>query len=413
MSDAARTPHARKVRFGPGLLVTAAFIGPGTITTASRAGAEFGYALLWCVAFATAATIVLQEMAARLGLIARRGLAESIAHSISFAPARMAALLLVFSAIVLGNTAYQTGNLIGAGVGVEVLTGLPAAYAAAAFGLIVALVLGFGVSTQTLQRGLMVIVLLMTVALIATAVVSRPSITSALGGFLPRLPESSLLTVLALIGTTIVPYNLFLHASTVQKTWPQAENQARNLRAARLDNLVSIGLGGAITTAIVLAAASTLHGSDAPSSLPKLVAQLGSLIGGTGQLLFACGLAAAGLTSAITAPLAAGYVAAEAFCSRGDQAIKRDRIARATGAAVAGTGALLALGFGASPGVTIIAAQAINGALLPLVAIFLLVTMNSRGLLGEHRNGWKLNLAGAIVFVFTIALGVKLLAKLF
>ena len=107
MSEQTATLRPRRVRLGPGLLVTAAFIGPGTVITASRAGAEFGYALLWCVAFATAATIVLQEMAARLGLIARRGLAESIAHSISFAPARMAALLLVFSAIVLGNTAYR------------------------------------------------------------------------------------------------------------------------------------------------------------------------------------------------------------------------------------------------------------------------------------------------------------------
>ena len=413
MSDEARTPHTRKVRFGPGLLVTAAFIGPGTIITASRAGAEFGYALLWCVVFATAATVVLQEMAARLGLISRRGLAESIAHSIDFAPARVAALLLVFSAIVLGNTAYQTGNLIGAGVGVEVLTGLPAAYAAAAIGMTVALILGFGVSTRVLQKGLTVIVLLMTAALMATAVVSRPSVTSAFNGFWPLLPEGSLLTALALIGTTIVPYNLFLHASTVQKTWPQGESQAESLRAARLDNLLSIGLGGAITMAIVLAAASTLHGSDAPSSLPKLVAQLGSLIGVAGQLLFASGLAAAGLTSAITAPLAAGYVAAEVFCSRDGQAIKRDRIVRATAAAVAATGALLALVFGASPSVTVIAAQAVNGALLPLVAIFLLVAMNSRGLLGEHRNGWKLNFAGAIVLVSTIALGVKLLVKLF
>ena len=94
-----------KWRLGPGLLVTAAFIGPGTVTTASRAGAQFGFALLWTLVFATCATIVLQEMAARLGIVARVGLTQAIRNSIADATARKLALTLVLLGIVFGNTA--------------------------------------------------------------------------------------------------------------------------------------------------------------------------------------------------------------------------------------------------------------------------------------------------------------------
>ncbi|MEE4361255.1 MAG: divalent metal cation transporter, partial [Pseudomonadales bacterium] len=68
--------------FGPGLLVTAAFVGPGTITTAALAGADFGLGLLWALAFSLVTTLVLQEQAARLGLVARRGFAEALRESI-------------------------------------------------------------------------------------------------------------------------------------------------------------------------------------------------------------------------------------------------------------------------------------------------------------------------------------------
>ena len=72
----------REIRLGPGLLVTAAFIGPGTVTTASVAGAQFGFALLWAVVFSVIATLILQEMAARLGVIGRCGLGEALRTAI-------------------------------------------------------------------------------------------------------------------------------------------------------------------------------------------------------------------------------------------------------------------------------------------------------------------------------------------
>ena len=113
-----------RLRFGPGLLVTAAFIGPGTIVTASRAGAGYGVTLLWVILFSVAATAILQDMAARVGLAGRRGLAEAIRDSLAKRWIRVGVLGLITGTILLGNTAFQTGNLIGVALGLNLLAGL-------------------------------------------------------------------------------------------------------------------------------------------------------------------------------------------------------------------------------------------------------------------------------------------------
>jgi NADH:ubiquinone oxidoreductase subunit 4 (subunit M) len=106
-------------RFGPGFLVAAAFIGPGTVTTASLAGARQGYALAWAILAAVLATLVLQEMAARLGSVGRMGLGEALRASFPTAWLRAAAIGLALMAITFGNAAYQAGNLTGAALGME------------------------------------------------------------------------------------------------------------------------------------------------------------------------------------------------------------------------------------------------------------------------------------------------------
>lgn len=388
---------------GPGLLVTAAFIGPGTVMTASRAGAEFGFALLWTLLFAVVATIVLQEMAARLGLVARRGLAEAIRESIQPTWARRGALALVLTAIVLGNTAYQTGNLMGASMGLQVLTGLPLKGGAAVVGLTIVAVLALGSFSNMLSNLLIVIVLAMSAAFLATAFLVRPDLTRVAQGTVTiSLPSGSLLTALALLGTTVVPYNLFLHATTVQQRWSRDESLADALRAARIDTVAAVTMGGLVTMAIVTAAAATFHSQGlVPANAAELAQQLKPLFGAAGKTLFAAGLMAAGVTSAITAPLAAGYAAAGTFPGA------PERLTQVTAVAVAAIGTLLAIALGKSPQATIVTAQAANGLLLPLVAIFLLFVMNRSDLLGQHRNGWVLNLAGGTVVIVACGLGIK------
>ena len=206
-------------KFGPGILVTAAFIGPGTITTASIAGANYGFALLWALLFSVFATIILQEMSARLGLVTRQGLAESLRQTFSGTWLGTAAILLVVAAIGLGNAAYETGNIVGAALGLQDISGVSGGFWALLVGALAAALLGSG-EYRLIERVLVVMVLLMsTVFLLTLAMVEAP-ISDLLSGLLvPRIPSGSLLTVIALIGTTVVPYNLFLHASAVQEKW--------------------------------------------------------------------------------------------------------------------------------------------------------------------------------------------------
>ena len=109
---------ANKVKgFGPGAMIAAAFIGPGTVTTATLAGGNFGFTLLWAIGFSVIATLTLQEMTARLGAVAQVGLGEAIAARTNNTPLRWPAALLVIAAIVVGNAAYEAGNITGAGAG--------------------------------------------------------------------------------------------------------------------------------------------------------------------------------------------------------------------------------------------------------------------------------------------------------
>jgi NRAMP (natural resistance-associated macrophage protein)-like metal ion transporter len=139
-------------RIGPGAVVTAAFIGPGTVTTCVRAGVEFRYALLWALVFATIGTIIFQEMAARLGVAGEIGLGEAIRRRFDRHRTQYwIAATLVVSAIGIGNAAYQTGNLLGAASGLQILGGGRVAYWGATIGLLASLFLWSG-SYKLLER---------------------------------------------------------------------------------------------------------------------------------------------------------------------------------------------------------------------------------------------------------------------
>ena len=399
---------AKRRIFGPGLLVTAAFIGPGTVTTASQAGAGFGFAVAWALVFAVVATIVLQEMSARLGVVTREGLGEALRTTFSSRVPRTLAVLLVVAAIAFGNAAFEMGNITGAALGLEALTNVSHRVWALTVGAGACAVLALG-AYRINERLLIVMVVLMSFVFVLTAIIVRPDIGGVLRGMLvPTLPTGSLLTVIALIGTTVVPYNLFLHASTVREKWPASVPLRDALREARLDTGLSIMLGGLVTLAILVTAASCYRTGTNLESAAAMAEQLEPLLGGAAKYFFAVGLLAAGLTSAITAPLAAAYATAGA---RGWRSGLRSWKFRATWVLIVVVGTTFAL-VGYKPVHAIIFAQAANGILLPVVAVFLLVVVNRSGLLRGHANGWVANILGVAVVATAAALGIFKIAGL-
>lgn len=392
---------------GPGVIVTAAFIGPGTVTTATLAGGRFGYALLWAVLFSIIATIVLQEMAARLGLVTGAGLGEAVRRRFDGTASRLIALSLVISAIALGNAAYETGNLLGGALGADAVLGGGTRVWALGFGLAASLLLASG-SYRLVERVLVAMVVIMSVVFLATAIVLRPPLDELLRGlFMPALPEGrgeALLIAVGLIGTTVVPYNLFLHAAAVREKWSGPEA----LGTARLDLVVSVVLGGLVTMAIVVTSASA-HIAGTPVDAAAMAVQLEPVLGRWARVFFAIGLFAAGLTSAITAPLAAAYATAGALGWPRDL---RDRRFRAVWGMVlvAGVGFALA---GIRPVPAILFAQVANGVLLPAIAIFLVLAANDRRWMGRWANGPWLNLAAGLVVLVAFVLGLRAVVGVF
>jgi manganese transport protein len=397
-SNPPRSSPFRPARGGPGWIVAAAFIGPGTVTTASLAGAGHGTVLLWALTFSVAATLVLQEMSARLGVVTGLGLGEAVRRRFETPLLRAGAVLLIVSAIALGNAAYETGNLLGAALGLEaVLAGRPnlwaLAIAAASAGLL------WTGSYRLVERFLVGMVALMSVVFLGTALMVRPPMGELLRGLVvPSFPEGGLLLAVALIGTTVVPYNLFLHASTVRERFRGPEA----LGAARRDLVVSILVGGAVSVAVVVTAAGTIHGTDtAITGAAEMAPQLEPLLGRWAGVFFAVGFFAAGMTSSITAPLAAAYATAGAAGWGVD--LRSPRF-RAVWGGVIGVGALSAAS-GVRPVEAILFAQVANGILLPCIAAFLLLAVNDVRWMGDHRNRSLPNLLGAAVFVVTVLLG--------
>ena len=388
-------------KFGPGILVAAAFIGPGTITTASIAGAQFGFALLWALAFSVAATILLQEMAARLALVTRRGLSETLRATYHDSWLGAVAVMLVVGAVGVGNAAYQTGNITGAALGLASISGIGLNWWALLVGLLAGGLLASG-TYRLIEKLLIGLVLLMSVVFLLTLAMVRPSISGMLEGLLvPSLPAGSLLTVMALIGTTVVPYNLFLHASAVQEKWSADVDVKTALHQSRVDTSLSIGLGGIITLAVLSTSAAAFFGSGIEFSAVNMSRQLEPLLGKSAGFFFAAGLFAAGLSSAVTAPLAAAY----AVCGvMGWPRNLRGKRFRQVWVVVLVSGTAFSVA-GIKPLAAILFAQAANGFLLPFCAVFLLLVMNRKDVLGAYVNRHWVNGLGGIVVLVTFALG--------
>ena len=390
---------------GPGALIAAAFIGPGTVTACTLAGANYGYTLLWALLFATVATIILQEMSARLGLVTQQGLGETLRIMLSQSIWKWPLFGLVIVALYLGNAAYEAGNLSGAALGIEALTDENQAFyriSVVVISLLAGILLWRG-SYKHIERILLMLVALMAFAFIATFISVGPDLGALFEGLTtPNIPDGSLLTVIALIGTTVVPYNLFLHASAVKAKW----SSVNDLNHARADTATAIGLGGLITILIASSAAASIFGSGLKiSGTGDMAMQLEPLFGTFSKIMLGMGFFAAGLSSTITAPLATAYAMTEILGVKGGTS---SRVFKLIALSVIFSGAALAL-TGIKPISIILAAQFANGLLLPIIAIFLLVVMNQKKQLGQYVNKWLGNTLGIIVVMVTAGLGIRLI----
>ncbi len=366
-------------------VIAAAFIGPGTLVTASSAGSLYGFSLAWTLVFATIACIVFQEMAARLTLVTNNDLASTIS---SFQPKWLISIIPL--SVVLGCAAYEAGNIQGAVAGMNLLLPFSSGTNFILVGIIAAALLAFS-AFRRLVNILGGLVAVMGVAFLIIAIRIGPDIGSLFGNIvIPEIPSGAGWLVLGLIGTTVVPYNLFLGSGISRDS---------SIGMMRFGLIISIVLGGIISLAI-LVTGTLMQGA---TGLADLITVTGEVLGSGSGKLVALGLFAAGFTSSITAPFAAGLIVKGfLFPNTNDNG----RIVRITSISVLLIGVLSGI-LEYRPEVIILAAQSANGLVLPLATGLLWVLTNQYSLMGQQRTTTGMNVMAFLLLNVLLILGMR------
>ena len=375
-------------------VISAAFIGPGTVTTAAKAGADFGLPLLWALTFATIACLVLQEASARLTIASGMNLGQAIWQQAVNGRKGNYIIVLVALCILSGTAAYQAGNLLGAMAGINLLIPMPPWLVVLLIGLIAGALL-FIPSIKIIARILGSLVAFMGIAFLVTAIAIGPSVPDLLRGLIrPTIPMNSGggLLVLGLIGTTVVPYNLFLGSGI---------SAGQSLKEMRSGLVVAILLGGIISMA-VLVTGTAMTGDF---TFPGLAGTLDLYQGGAGTIILGVGLFAAGFTSAVTAPLASAITVRSLFGNRDPQKWETGSWRfRLVWGIILVTGMAFGMA-GFKPVPAIIVAQALNGLILPVIAVFLLLVVNNPQIMKSRHNNLPANILMTVVVFVSLLIG--------
>lgn len=391
-------------KIGPGMLVAGAFIGTGTITTSIVAGTQNGYTLLWAsVTVAVILVIILQEMSARLALTSGQPLAAMIRSRLG-----LWASLIAVAAIAVGNSIYSVGNLNGVVLALGGISeNIPSWVWMFSVTLIYWTLLMVG-KYRVLELSVTVLVAVMGIVFLVDMFFTQPDYAAVIKGLtIPNFAGSDILLVTGLIGTTVVPYNLYLHSSAVlERGWHH--DPKGFLPMVRLDTFLPVLIGGLVTMAIGVVAANVLNpqflaGTLTIEGAADMSRTLEPILGPIAYVFFSVGLFAAAISSMPMAALSAAYVTTESF---GWSSNLRSTPFRIVFSLVAWIPFLIAVVLKTQPIATIIFAQAINGMLLPITAVFILVFINRKDVAGEFRNTKFVNVVGVLAVAFVTYLGI-------
>ena len=310
------------LRSGPAVIITAAFIGPGSLTVCALAGVDFGFELLWAVLLSCLITIFLQNTVAGLSHKNNLGLIELLKKKVFSKRLKSFFIGYILLTIFLGNTAYEAGNISGSLIGLKKLLEIITPEISQLINPFLLLIIGVILISIILKQNIKLLktilgiaVLLMSFSFLIAAILTKPNLNNLLYGFLiPRWRPETWSTIVAVLGTTIVPYNLFLHAWLVKKE----KSKNINFDSIKKDTFIAISFGGIISASIVIAAAGA--NINELVSIDDLGTSLNNLYGQKSELFISLGLFSAGLSSALTAPLAAAFIVQE---SLNEYSIKR------------------------------------------------------------------------------------------
>ncbi len=292
---------------GPGLLVTVGFIDPGNWASNLAAGSSFGYTLLWIITFSSIMLIVLQHNVAHLGIVTGLCLSEATAK---YLPKRISRPVL--GSAMLASASTSLAEILGGAIALQMLFNIPPKIGA----LIIAIVCSFMLFTHTyskIEKWIITFVSIIGLSFLYELTLVDIDWGQAVTSWVkPSFPDGSIILIMSVLGAIVMPHNLFLHSEIIQSRKWNLEDEVlikRQLKYEFVDTLLSMGIGWAINSAMILLAASVFFKSHTPvEELQQAQHLLTPLVGKNAGIIFAVALLFAGLSSTITSGIAGGSI---------------------------------------------------------------------------------------------------------
>ena len=392
---------------GPGLLVTVGFIDPGNWASNLAAGAEYGYSLLWMVTLSTIMLIVLQHNVAHLGIAT--GLCLSEATAIYLRP-RYSKFLL--TSAMLASISTSLAEILGGAIALQMLFNIPIRAGALLVTIFVMIML-FTNSYRIMEKWIIAFVSVIGLSFIyELSLVDIDWNGAIIGWVTPSFPKGSMLIIMSVLGAVVMPHNLFLHSEIIQSRQWNLQNEVvikKQLRYEFLDTLVSMLIGWAINSAMILLAAATFFRSKIPvNELQQANHLLTPLLGNNAGIVFGVALLFSGIASTTTSGMAAGTIFAGMYKEPYDIKDNHSRV----GVSISLLIAFVIILFISNPFQGLIISQMILSVQLPFTIFLQVYLTSSDKVMGKYKNTLfskvLLYLLGAIVTILNIALFVSL-----
>ena len=366
---------------GPGLLVTVGFIDPGNWASNLAAGADYGYSLLWMVTLSTIMLIMLQHNVAHLGIATGLCLSEAAAIHIKRRYSR-----ILISSAMLASISTSLAEILGGAIALQMLFEIPIRAGAVLVTAFVITML-YTNSYRIIEKWIIAFVSVIGLSFLYELSLVNIDWNSAVSGWVtPSFPKGSMVVIMSVLGAVVMPHNLFLHSEIIQSRQWNRENDKiikKQLNYEFLDTLLSMVIGWAINSAMILLAAATFFKTKTPvSELQQANQLLAPLLGNHAANVFAVALLFSGIASTITSGMAAGSIFAGMYKEPYDIKDNHSRL----GVAISLIIALLIIFVISNPFMGLIYSQMILSIQLPFTIFLQVYLTSSDKVMGKYKN---------------------------
>ncbi|MEQ9439075.1 MAG: Nramp family divalent metal transporter [Cyclobacteriaceae bacterium] len=379
--------------FGPGFIIAAVVLGPGSLTSSARIGCTIGYDFLWVILFAGISMAVYTNMGTRFGLVHD----ESILNVISQKYGKWFSMTIGISSFV-ATLSFQFGNNLGIGMGMETITGISAGIWPIVFSALAIVLIFFGKNLyKVLEKIMMYMVMIMILAFMVNLLFIKPDLSAIAQGFVPKpFSTNNLGELAAITGTTFVLNSALYQSYLVQnKGWGIADKK----KATRDSNL-GIFLLCLLSIFVIATAATTLKPLGiVVNSASDMALQLEMLLGNYAKYVFAIGFSAAAFSSLLVNAVIGGGLLSDSLGLGQTMEQKVPKIFTVI-ILIAGMGiAIYVSSATGSPVYSLIMAQASSIMAVPTIAIGLFLVLNNSDIMGEYTNSKYQNVVSVVGFV--------------